>query len=56
MGRILQNGGRGVLTWKKPREGGGVGGVRNVFWNDTMVLKPWFLPTNVTPAKSFQHQ
>ena len=23
MGRILQNGGRGVLTWKKPREGGG---------------------------------
>ena len=55
MGRILQNGGRGVLTWKKPREGGG-GGVRNVFWNDTMVLKPWFLPTNVTPAKSFQHQ
>ena len=25
MGRILQNGGRGVLTWKKPREGGGGG-------------------------------
>ena len=46
--------GKGSLNLEKTSGGGG--GVRNVFWNDTMVLKPWFLPTNVTPAKSFQHQ
>lgn len=37
MGRILQNGGRGVLTWKKPREGG-VGGGLEMFSGMT----PWY--------------
>ena len=44
----------GGLKPEKNLQGGG--GIKDIFWNDTMVLKPWFLPTNVTPAKSFKHQ